>query len=228
MDKRTLKKNVGIVTSISLASDLLMMVVHLMDKDEKIPGIARKAINVAGVTGVNAAWSIAPLTAQRRLRKPWSTAARALGTALMFSGAYIGFSSTLSRKIIGVETPESLVSEGMYRHMRHPTYAAIIAGSLGWSFFERAPHAAVALLPLAAQMLIGGLYEENLQLKPLFGEDYEAYRQRTPFFPRPLTLFLAAVYSLALCAMNNIFLAEEKTGGLRLQRCREAGDKHYH
>jgi protein-S-isoprenylcysteine O-methyltransferase Ste14 len=219
MDWKTLKKNI-LITSIPIASDLLMICVHLVDKDEEMPRVARKVVNLAGVGGIGAALTIAPLTRQKRLCRPWRILAGVLGAVLMAGGAYIGWSSTRERKIIGIETPNNLVTSGMYSRMRHPTYAAVIAGSLGWSLFEGAPYSAAVQMLNAAELLAGGLYEENTQLEPIFGEQYVGYRESTPFLPRPIILFLLAVYAMTLCMLNQRFLTEEKTYGLRFHHLR--------
>lgn len=206
MDRRILKKNAVIISAISQTADLGMMALHVLDRERKVPSSVRTAVNVIGVAGVNASWIIAPLTRQPRLREPLSGAARLLGAAFMLGGAAVGGVSTWNRRIIGIETPDGLVREGMYRYMRHPTYVAILCGSLGWSFYMRAPYAAAALPPLALQMLAGALYEERMQLKPLFGEEYEAYRSVTPFFPTSLAAAFAALYLLSLFCAGERFI----------------------
>ena len=183
-----------------------------MDKGDNIPPKVKKVINIIGVACVNASWIIAPLTRQPKLRRPWAKMAKVIGIPLMVGGGVIGWSSTRDRKIIGVETPDSLVTEGMYRYMRHPTYAALLAGSLGWTLFRGAPYATAALPPLALGILAAGLYEEGVQLKPLFGEEYEEYVKKTPFFPRSLTVLLAIIYLLSIFALNERFLSSRVNG----------------
>jgi ubiquinone/menaquinone biosynthesis C-methylase UbiE/protein-S-isoprenylcysteine O-methyltransferase Ste14 len=208
MNWKALKKNAVTITAVSFTSDLSMVGLYLLDKGNKIPSVVKKTVNIAGVAGVNTAWIIAPLTDQQRLCRTWGRPARVLGGALIALGAYIGWSSTKDRRVIGIETPDALVTRGMYGYMRHPTYAAIMASSLGWSLSAGAPYSAAALLPLAAGLIAAGVYEESTQLKPIFGEEYEAYRGNTPFIPRSLAVPLAAVYLLALGTLKRGFLED--------------------
>ena len=205
MDRKTLKKNTIIISAISQTADLGMMALYILDKEGRVPSKIKTAVNFIGVACVNVSWIIAPLTRQPKLRQPWSRLGKIMGVPLMLSGAIIAGASTWNRKIIGIETPGSLIKGGMYRYMRHPTYAAILAGSLGWTLFMGAPYAAASLPSLALQLLAGGLYEERMQLKPLFGEEYEAYRKRTPFFPRSMVALLLLIYLLSLLGLDEAF-----------------------
>jgi protein-S-isoprenylcysteine O-methyltransferase Ste14 len=208
MDGKALKRNFVTIVALAEPADLAMLAVQHFDRRGRIPAGARKAINIVGVTFFNASWILVPLLSQPRLKKPWAAWGKALGAPLMLCGALLGGISTWNRKIIGIETPNTLVTGGVYRYLRHPTYAAVIAGSLGWAFFRGTPYAAVALPPLALESIAAGLYEEKAQLVPLFGRDFEEYRKATPFFPATLSALFIVVYVLALAGMNGRFLEE--------------------
>lgn len=208
MDGKALKRNLVTIVALAEPADLAMLAVQHFDRRGRIPTTARKAINIVGVTLFNASWILVPLLPQPRLKQPWAKWGKILGVPLMLGGALLGGISTWNRKIIGIETPNTLVTGGVYRYLRHPTYAAVIAGSLGWAFFQGAPYAAAVLPPLVLESIAAGLYEERAQLVPLFGEDFAQYRKATPFFPAAMTALFLAVYVLALAGMNGRFLEE--------------------
>lgn len=76
-----------------------------------------------------------------------------------------------------------LVTEGLYRWVRHPLYTA------GLIFIWLSPVMSTNLLTLyigfSAYLIIGAHYEERKLLR-LFGESYQRYTQETPMLiPRP-------------------------------------------
>jgi protein-S-isoprenylcysteine O-methyltransferase Ste14 len=75
--------------------------------------------------------------------------------------------------------PEALPMEnGPYRYIRHPRYAAAIAGKIAVALV----FASVLAWPLAlawAVMLIQKVGIEEAHLRSLFGAEYEAYAHRT-------------------------------------------------
>jgi protein-S-isoprenylcysteine O-methyltransferase Ste14 len=73
----------------------------------------------------------------------------------------------------------SLVTKGLYRHIRHPMYAAIFLQGIGQALI--APNWLVGPSNLCAFILLFSLRlptEERMMLQH-FGIDYEAYRNRT-------------------------------------------------
>jgi protein-S-isoprenylcysteine O-methyltransferase Ste14 len=78
----------------------------------------------------------------------------------------------------------SLLTEGIYAHMRHPRYVEIGVGTLGYALFSNWLGALVvglATLPLLHAIV---LLEER-ELSERFGEEYERYRARVPrYLPR--------------------------------------------
>ena len=77
-------------------------------------------------------------------------------------------------------TDGRLVESGIYARLRHPIYAGLILGSLGWSALTRSPAALVVALVLAAFLDAKARREEAwlVDRYPLYG----AYRLRTKRF----------------------------------------------
>jgi protein-S-isoprenylcysteine O-methyltransferase Ste14 len=86
--------------------------------------------------------------------------------------------------LVAIQQGHTLVTGGIYRVIRHPSYLGLIAGSVGWGLVFRSTVGvllAFALIPVLA----GRIRAEEKLLSAHFGEAYERYRASTPmFFPR--------------------------------------------
>jgi protein-S-isoprenylcysteine O-methyltransferase Ste14 len=109
-----------------------------------------------------------------------------LGGFGMIAGTWITLAGILLvlfgwRKIHKAET---LVTDGLYAHIRHPQYAGLFLIIFGWLLHWP------TLLTLAIFPIIIALYyrlaiSEEKELEELFGPEYARYKERTPrFFPR--------------------------------------------
>ena len=80
--------------------------------------------------------------------------------------------------LVAIQPGHKLVTTGIYRLIRHPSYLGLLLGALGWALAFRSGVgvilAALNLIPLVARMNA----EETL-LTSEFGTDYENYRART-------------------------------------------------
>jgi protein-S-isoprenylcysteine O-methyltransferase Ste14 len=80
--------------------------------------------------------------------------------------------------LVAIQEGHELVTSGIYRVLRHPSYLGLLVGSLGWALAFRSIIGviitALFLIPLIARMNA----EERL-LAGAFGADYAAYRART-------------------------------------------------
>jgi protein-S-isoprenylcysteine O-methyltransferase Ste14 len=80
--------------------------------------------------------------------------------------------------LVAIQRDHTLVTTGIYRHIRHPSYLGLLAGSLGWALTFRAGLgifiAAFLLIPLLAR-----IRSEERLLAGQFGAEYESYRART-------------------------------------------------
>ena len=80
--------------------------------------------------------------------------------------------------LVAIQPGHTLVTSGIYRFIRHPSYLGLLVNSLGWALAFRSGVglllAALLIPPLLARMRA----EERL-LHAQFGGEYDAYRGRT-------------------------------------------------
>jgi protein-S-isoprenylcysteine O-methyltransferase Ste14 len=108
-----------------------------------------------------------------------------LGLAVMAGGLLIGGLAIrdLGASLTALPHPRAgaqFVDAGIYRVIRHPMYAALIATSLGWVLVTASLPAAVATVALAVWLDLKSRREEAW-LRGHYPE-YEAYRRRTHRF----------------------------------------------
>lgn len=80
--------------------------------------------------------------------------------------------------LVAIQPGHTLVTDGIYGVIRHPSYLGLLINVFGWALAFRS---GVGLV-LAALMLvptIGRIRAEEALLREQFGSDYEAYRART-------------------------------------------------
>jgi protein-S-isoprenylcysteine O-methyltransferase Ste14 len=109
---------------------------------------------------------------------PWL---RWLGLAILATGALLGTWGmvTLGRNLTPFPKPiegGDLVTHGAYRLVRHPIYAGLILGTLGWSLFR------TSLVGLALAVLLFIFFDlksrrEEQWLREAYA-DYAAYQKR--------------------------------------------------
>jgi len=80
--------------------------------------------------------------------------------------------------LVAIQPGHTLVTTGIYRVIRNPSYLGMILNSMGWALAFRSwigvILTAVTLVPLVARM-----NSEERLLHSQFGEEYDAYRART-------------------------------------------------
>jgi protein-S-isoprenylcysteine O-methyltransferase Ste14 len=80
--------------------------------------------------------------------------------------------------LVAIQPGHTLVTTGIYRIIRNPSYLGMILNSLGWALAFRSwigvILTAVTLVPLVARM-----NSEERLLRSQFGEQYDSYRART-------------------------------------------------
>ena len=108
---------------------------------------------------------------------------RAVGLALLVAGAIgrVGPMFRLGDRFtwpLATQREHALVTTGMYRFVRHPSYAGAWLGALGWALlFRSAP--ALILVALLFPLFIPIIKAEEELLLAEFGPDYARYQART-------------------------------------------------
>ncbi|WP_338524812.1 isoprenylcysteine carboxylmethyltransferase family protein [Pseudomonas batumici] len=80
--------------------------------------------------------------------------------------------------LVAIQPGHRLVTTGIYRTLRNPSYLGLLVNSLGWALAFRSG-VGVLLTALTLIPLIARMRSEEALLKAEFGEEYEAYRSRT-------------------------------------------------
>jgi protein-S-isoprenylcysteine O-methyltransferase Ste14 len=80
--------------------------------------------------------------------------------------------------LVAIQREHALVTDGIYRVIRHPSYVGLLINSLGWSLAFRSGVGVILTLFLILPLLARINAEEKL-LHSHFGAHYNAYRSRT-------------------------------------------------
>jgi len=80
--------------------------------------------------------------------------------------------------LVAIQPGHTLITNGIYRVIRHPSYLGLLINSLGWGLAFRSGIGVILTLFLILPLLARINAEEKL-LHSHFGADYNAYRSRT-------------------------------------------------
>jgi protein-S-isoprenylcysteine O-methyltransferase Ste14 len=80
--------------------------------------------------------------------------------------------------LVAIQPGHTLVTDGIYRVIRHPSYLGLLVGSLGWGLAFRSG-VGVLLAALMIPPLLARIGAEERLLHVQFGAEYDAYRART-------------------------------------------------
>jgi protein-S-isoprenylcysteine O-methyltransferase Ste14 len=80
--------------------------------------------------------------------------------------------------LVAIQPGHELVTSGVYRVIRHPSYLGLLVNSLGWALAFRSG-VGVLLTALLVPPLIARMRAEEALLRTHFGGEYETYRART-------------------------------------------------
>src|SRR6516162_3249536 len=79
--------------------------------------------------------------------------------------------------LVAIQRGHTLVTSGVYRVIRHPSYLGLVVGSLGWSLAFRSS-VGIVLTALLLPVLVARINAEERLLRGHFGDEYEEYRAR--------------------------------------------------
>jgi protein-S-isoprenylcysteine O-methyltransferase Ste14 len=83
--------------------------------------------------------------------------------------------------LLSFEKTTSLVTEGVYRYIRHPLYSSLLF--LAWGIFFKAPSTLTVILGIATSgFLLGTAKADEAECVRFFGLSYEQYMGRTKRF----------------------------------------------
>ena len=80
--------------------------------------------------------------------------------------------------LVAIQAEHTLVTNGIYRVIRHPSYLGLLINSLGWSLAFRSG-VGVLLTLLLIPPLLARIHAEEKLLHSEFGDEYNAYRAHT-------------------------------------------------
>lgn len=80
--------------------------------------------------------------------------------------------------LVAIQPEHTLVTEGIYSVIRHPSYLGLLVNSLGWTLAFRSAIGALLVVSLIP-VLLARIRAEEALLHTQFGAEYEAYRART-------------------------------------------------
>jgi protein-S-isoprenylcysteine O-methyltransferase Ste14 len=80
--------------------------------------------------------------------------------------------------LVAIQPGHTLVTDGIYRIIRHPSYLGLVLNSLGWGLAFRSG-VGVLLTALMLVPLLARIRAEERLLLAQFGDEYESYRART-------------------------------------------------
>jgi protein-S-isoprenylcysteine O-methyltransferase Ste14 len=79
---------------------------------------------------------------------------------------------------VAIQPGHTLVTSGVYRFIRHPSYLGLLVNSLGWALAFRSG-VGVLLTALLIPPLVARIRAEERLLRWQFGDEYDVYCRQT-------------------------------------------------
>ncbi|WP_285416079.1 isoprenylcysteine carboxylmethyltransferase family protein [Pseudomonas sp. efr-133-TYG-5] len=80
--------------------------------------------------------------------------------------------------LVAIQPGHRLVTDGIYRHLRNPSYLGLVVNALGWALAFRSV-VGIVLAALTLIPLIARIHSEEALLRAQFGAEYDAYCARS-------------------------------------------------
>jgi protein-S-isoprenylcysteine O-methyltransferase Ste14 len=80
--------------------------------------------------------------------------------------------------LVAIQQNHTLVTNGIYGVVRHPSYLGLFLNSLGWVLAFRSG-VGILLVAILIPLIVSRIRSEEALLLNQFGDEYEAYRRRT-------------------------------------------------
>src|SRR5206468_6101005 len=80
--------------------------------------------------------------------------------------------------LVAIQPDHQLKTDGLYRYVRHPSYAGLLVAMIGWALLFRSTICLV-LNVLLFYLLLRRMADEESFLEAYFGAEYRAYRRNT-------------------------------------------------
>ena len=101
-----------------------------------------------------------------------------IGFAVFVAGLLLAFGALIQLR--GVENIDHLVTNGIFKKLRHPMYVGFISWILGWSIYHGA-YVSLAIGALGIICVLWWRHLEEVRLQIQFGNAYQQYRSTTWF-----------------------------------------------
>ena len=134
------------------------------------------------VLGIVLGW-LPAYTDRREIATIDGDAVRYVGLALYIVGCVVRLAPVfvLGRRfsgLVAIQEDHELVTGGLYRVIRHPSYLGLLIMSLGWSLAFQSD-AGIVLTAILLVPLVARIQAEEALLRSHFGAEYDRYRDRT-------------------------------------------------
>lgn len=108
---------------------------------------------------------------------------RYLGLVICIVGSVIRFAAVFAlghrfSGVVAIQPDHKLKTDGIYRHVRHPSYTGLLLSMIGWVLIFRSVIGLALNVPLFL-LLLSRIADEEKFLEAEFGDEYRVYREKT-------------------------------------------------